>query len=111
MWRVASTRRMCSEMTSQSAKKASLLAAVVQPSARAVASVAGAPRPARFIPNARPYPAMTFADPAIAINAERLAVQRTADAALPLPALRDAICWGIWRIAASTKPQVNSAAP
>src|SRR5881397_1671937 len=70
MPRVASTRRICSESTSQRSKKSALLAAVSYPSARAFA-VAGD----------------DGADPPIAIDAERLAAQGMADADLPFAGL------------------------
>ena len=54
MPRVASTRRMCSESTSHSAKKASLLAATSQPSARALARVASRAHTITRMPKARP---------------------------------------------------------
>ena len=52
--RVASTRRMCSEMTSHSTKNASLLAATARPSVLARARDASLAQTTTFMPNARP---------------------------------------------------------
>ena len=49
------------------------------------------------------------ADPAVAVDAERLAAQRVPTPICQLPACSDATCCGIWRIAASTSPHVSSA--
>jgi hypothetical protein len=60
MPRVASTRRMWSEITSHSDKNASLLGATVWPSLRARSREALRAHTHTFIPNAFPYPATTL---------------------------------------------------
>jgi hypothetical protein len=59
MPRVASTRRMWSEITSHCSKKASRLAALSKPSSFALARDASRPHTSTFMPNALPYPATT----------------------------------------------------
>ena len=50
------------------------------------------------------------ADPAVAVDAERLAAQRRCRRrSASVPALSEAICCGIWRMAARISPQVSSA--
>ena len=110
MPRVASTSRMCSEMTSHSSKNASLLRRDgVAVGARAARAMLRAPRPARSCrtPCRSPRPRCRSGRSRRCRASCRAAWCRRRSATCP--PCSDAICCGIWRIAASTRPQVSSA--
>ena len=85
--RVASTSRMCSDSTSDAAKNACLEVAAAWPSASAAA------RARLSAPNEDPHskrvavPGDDAADPSVAVDPERLASHRMADADLPVTGL------------------------
>ncbi len=110
MPRVAGTSRMCSEITSHSAKNAALLGAVSKPSARASARVASRAHTTTRMPNARAYSATARLMRPKPYSPSVLPRRVVPTPICQRPAWSDAAWRGKSRTAARTSAHVSSAA-